>query len=278
MILWYFKYLPFSILYLKSDIVKNFLQYIIRYRRSVVDSNLDRCFPKLSSHEKRKIISNIYKNISDILLEGLKGLSMSKEEILNRYPYKNKRIIDEYLNKGKSVIVAPCHFANWEWGVLAFGFNFPGKSIGIYKRINNPRIEKDMKARRALSGIQLFSTEETRMMIDEIPKGKLIVLMSDQNPSNAKEAIWVKFMGQDTACLHGMEKYAHRYELPVFFFDIHRTSRGNYLAEFILLEENILQRTKGEITQEYMTKLEQTVKQNPGDWLWTHKRWKHQKP
>lgn len=68
----------------------------------------------------------------------------------------------------------------------------------------------------------LLPTSETRKMVDEIPKGKLILLMADQNPSNVRDAIWVKFFNKETACLHGLEKYSKTYNLPVIYMGMQR--------------------------------------------------------
>ena len=123
----------------------------------------------------------------------------------------------------------------------------------------------------------LIPTSETRLIKEEIPKGKLIIMMSDQNPSNIKDAIWVHFLNQDTACVHGMEKYALNHQLPIVFVDIQRVKRGYYELTFSPLIEDPSQHKPGEITQIYMSRLETIIGTNPPDWLWTHKRWKHQK-
>ncbi len=43
------------------------------------------------------------------------------------------------------------------------------------------------------------------------------IMAADQSPSNAKNVIWVNFLGRETAFLHGPEKYAIRYNYPVIF-------------------------------------------------------------
>ena len=52
-----------------------------------------------------------------------------------------------------------------------------------------------------------------------------------------------------------------------------RESRGKYVVEFIKISSppHI---NKKSIIKEYAARLEDQIIQNPGDWLWSHKRWK----
>jgi len=271
----FFRFLPFGALRLLSDFVYYVLFYVIRYRRRVIEDNLTSCFPNLSGIEKINIIKKTYQNLSDIFIEGIKGLLLSKEEIFTRNTFINSNLVNDYLNKGQSVICVCGHYNNWEWTVLGIGYYFQNKVIGIYKKISNTYVEKYIRKLRAKSSMLLLPTSETRKMIEEIPKGKLILLMADQNPSNVNDAIWVKFFNKETACLHGLEKYARAYNLPVIYMEMQRIKRSYYTLEFSMLVENPSSCSFGEITQIFMSQLEKTIIKDPSNWLWSHKRWKH---
>lgn len=271
------QHISFKILYIISDILRILLQHVLQYRKKTIWENLRRCYPEKDQESLHKIIKDTYSNLADILVEGIKGLSMQKEELEKRYPFKNKELLQKYLDKNQSIIAVNAHISNWEWAVLGYGYHFTTKSIGIYKTITNPYLNKYINELRALSSIQLVSTRETRLVADEIPKGKILILMADQNPSNLKDAIWVNFFNSDTACLHGIEKYAHQYNLPVVFANIKRIKRGYYELNFEMLIEKPQEQTFGTITQMYMSRCEQNIREQPGNWLWSHKRWKHKR-
>ena len=42
-----------------------------------------------------------------------------------------------------------------------------------------------------------------------------------------------------------------------------------------MLEDNPVNTSSGEITENYMRTLEQRIIEKPEDYLWSHKRWKH---
>ncbi len=272
-----FSYLPFPILYVLSDGFYYLLFYILRYRRAVVFNNLKNSYPGATKQVLHKMMSDSYRNLADILIEGIKGLSMDEDELNKRYVFNHVEIVLQYLSNNQSVILANGHIGNWEWAVLQYGYYFKNRSIGIYKEINNPYLNSYIKQLRGLSSIQLLSTRETRFIATELSTGKAIILMGDQNPSNIRDAIWVKFMNQDTACLHGIEKYAREYQLPVVFGTIKRIRRGYYTLDFELITDPAQTFAPGKITQAYMDSVEKNIQEAPGNWLWSHKRWKHKR-
>lgn len=97
-------------------------------------------------------------------------------------------------------------------------------------------------------------------------------------PSNVKECYWLPFLNHpDTPWLHGPEKYARLYNLPVIYIDIQRVKRGYYELTLSTLVENPAELPNGEITAMYARKLEQIITAEPTYWLWSHRRWKRKR-
>ncbi len=271
-----FSLVPFWVLYLHSDILYFFFFHVFGYRKNVVYKNLKNAFPEKSEKEIHKIAKGFYKNLSDITLESIKGLSMSQKTLRKRYPVINIELLDDYFKKGQSIIGLAAHYANWEWGVISFGFQFKHKSIGLYKPLSNKYIDNYVKKARAAWGMNLVSIKDTRKAFEEEHKKPTVFFMiSDQSPSNIKRAKRVQFLNQDTACLHGAELYAKKYDIPLVFGDVQRIKRGYYQVELSVFEENPQNTAEGEITERYMKKLEEIIRAKPENWLWSHKRWKH---
>lgn len=269
--------IPYNAIYILSRFLYFILYYLIRYRRTVVKNNLTNSYIGLSKSQLDSLTKDTYRNLTEITIEGIKGLSFNEATLNERFKFQQAELIFKYINNNQSVIVANGHIGNWEWAVLQFGYYFKNKSIGIYKQIKNEYLNHYINSLRAKSTIQLLSTRETRLIAEEIPKGKIILLMGDQNPSNIKDAIWTRFLNQETACLHGIEKYAKQYKLPVIFGSIRRVKKGYYTMSFSLLTEQAELLAPGQLTQMYMAAVEQNIQDAPGNWLWTHRRWKHKR-
>ena len=99
------------------------------------------------------------------------------------------------------------------------------------------------------------------------------MLVSDQS-TWSDNAHWVTFLGQDTACPPGADKYSRMLCCPVFYVHIQRMTRGHYDVTLHELTDGTEDLAEGIITERFMKKLESILQQRPEDWLWSHKRWK----
>lgn len=274
-----FSFTPFWILYGFSDaVIFPFFYYIYRYRRNVILDNLRKAFPEKPEQEINSIMRTYYHHFSDILVEGVKAFSMSRRQILERYKVTNPEILTPFYEQKKSIIAVLGHYNNWEWGSIAAGLQIRHLGIGFYKPLSNRLIDDYIERTRAKGGIQLKSIEHTYQTFSEYQdKPAIFLMVADQNPPTTQKAIWVRFLNQDTATLHGPEKYARLFNLPVLYVSIHKVKRGFYSVTLEPLVTDPANIREGEITSKFMNALELQIRDNPGYWLWSHKRWKHKR-
>lgn len=270
-----FALLPFSSLYLLSDFLSFFLYRILRYRYSVIQSNLRNAFPEKTDSEIESIIKKTYSNLCDVLLEGIKGMTLSLDEITRRYHFKNPKIADAAFQNNQSAVGLVSHYNNWEWGAYATDAQLKHRVVGVSKPTSNKYIDHYLSKVRARFNVHIVSIRQTgRAVIDFQDSPTLFVLIADQSPSNMEQVHWLNFLHQDTAFVNGPEKIARKYNYPVLHFTIERIRRGFYEINVHLLCQNPEQTTEGEITRMYAQELEKQIWQQPENWLWSHKRWK----
>jgi Kdo2-lipid IVA lauroyltransferase/acyltransferase len=270
-----FSWLPFWMLYRLADFIFFLLLYIIRYRYDVIYKNLQRSFPNKNENELRLIIKGAYRNLSDLVVEGIKGFSMSKSALQRRYRFINPSITDELKAANRSGILSGGHFTNWEWGVLSWNIWLAPQSVGIYMPVRNKHVETYLNHKRGQWGLTLAPTYETRQAIEaNLHQSCLYVLLGDQSPNNTRKVHWVDFMNQTTAWNHGIDTLARTYDFPVYFMDVRRVKRGYYEIEVLPLCLTPTLLEAGEITKRYVAAVEKCVEAKPQDWLWSHKRWK----
>lgn len=212
------------------------------------------------------------------MVEGIKGAGMNEDQIRRRYVFTNPEILDECFQKNRSVILVAGHFYNWEWAALSPPYFFKHHIVALYKRLHNKYLNNYMKASRSNTGESLYELSQTKEAFLKHASGaspSLFLLAADQSPSNTDNAYWLEFLGRKTACLHGPEKYARMYDLPVVFSYPTRVKRGHYevKTEFLVNEPKLHE--DGEITRLFMGRLEEEIRKHPEAWLWSHKRWKH---
>jgi KDO2-lipid IV(A) lauroyltransferase len=268
--------IPFFIIYPFADLMNFFLFHVFKYRKKVIYDNLIKSFPNIEIEQINEIFKLSYKNLTDILVEGIKGFTMTKGQVRRRHIIVNPEIIEPYYKAGKSVIALPTHYGNWEWGALSPGlFIKDFKIVGFYKKFTNPYVDKFMRKNRSRTGVELISIRETSATFEKLKNVPTIYIMAaDQSPSNKDKAYWVDFLGRETAFLHGPEKHARNRDIPLVFVDIERVKRGYYELTLSLLADNPTELEEGEITRKYAKMLENQINRKPENWLWSHRRWK----
>lgn len=269
--------LPYPLLYLLSDIIFLIMYRVIGYRKEVVFTNLRNSFPNKSKQELKKIISDFYRHLCDIIMESVKGFTISEKQLRKRLIIKNPEFSNYFADKGQSIIFVGGHYNNWEICAQAFALYSKHKCIGIYKPLSNAFINDQIYTSRSKYGMHLISMKQTKKSFEDGDEPKAIVFGSDQNPANPKRAHWVQFLNQDTGVLFGVERYAKEYDWPVVFVSISKVKRGHYEVEYSLITDSPTEQPHGKITEDFTKRLEQDIINQPQYWLWSHKRWKHKR-
>ena len=269
--------LPYPLLYLLSDIIFLIMYRVIGYRKEVVFTNLKNSFPNKSKQELKKIMSDFYRHLCDIIMESVKGFTISEKQLRKRLIIKNPEFSNYFADKGQSIIFVGGHYNNWEICAQAFAMYSNHKCIGIYKPLSNAFINDKIYTSRSKYGMHLISMKQTKKSFEDGDEPKAIVFGSDQNPANPKRAHWVQFLNQDTGVLFGVERYAKEYDWPVVFVSISKVKRGYYEVEYSLVTDNPNEEPHGKITEDFTKRLEQDIINQPQYWLWSHKRWKHKR-
>jgi len=130
---------------------------------------------------------------------------------------------------------------------------------------------------RTRLGNGLYSMKDTlRCMIRDKSQLTATAFIADQTPS-PKGAYWTTFLNQDTPFFTGPGKIARKFGYPVVYVSVNRKQRGRYE---VIIEDLVYNPENAEanyIVELFTKRLEQDIKKTPEIWLWTHRRWKHQK-
>lgn len=271
-------FLPYFLLYRLSDFTFFVMYYLIGYRKKVVLKNIKNSFPNKRAAEHKIIMRKFYQHFCDLVLEALKGFTISEKQLRKRFRVRDGSVVDRLYDEGKNVIFVGGHYNNWEMLAMGVSMQMRHLLIGIYKPLSNTFFDEKLSKSREKFGMILCPMKQTKRFFEQKfdrPKG--IIFAIDQSPSNPQSALWMNFLNQDTAMFYGAEKYAKEFNYPVVYGVIHKIKRGYYEAEFKLVTENPTETAYGEIIEKSSRMLEENINQQPQYWLWTHKRWKHKR-
>ncbi|MBK9290728.1 MAG: lysophospholipid acyltransferase family protein [Bacteroidetes bacterium] len=271
--------LPSKLRYAFSDVIAFLLRRVVRYRRMVVRKNLQLSFPEKTTDELRAIEKKFYRNLADLFTEALCLLSISPRKLTQLMQMKNKALIDNALSQGKRVFLAIGHCGNWEWFGAYLSLVFPGQAGSFYKQQRSRVFDAlfyHMRSR--LGGLKLLESKTAyRKLASGDSKVRVMIIPGDQTPGGKSSDHWTTFMHQETPFFTGMEKMAQSLGFEVFYVDLLRTERGNYLAVVEELRPVDDPEKTNPLTEAYARRLEHSLLQSPDNWLWSHRRWKHKR-
>ena len=271
--------LPHFILYRISDLLCVIMKDILKYRKDIILGNIKRSFPKKTVDQQLEIYANFYRHFCDLLIENLKGFTITKTQIKIRLKMLNPELVNDYFEKGKSIILIGGHYNNWEITAQGCPIYLKHELYAIYKPLKSDFYNNKMRSTRSKFGLHLTPMKLTKKYFElETKNPKAIIFGSDQSPSNVKNAYWTTFLNQDTGFLFGAEKYAKDYNYPVIYVHIEKVKRGFYMVNFELICDSPKSLKHGEIMELFSKKLEKNIVDIPHYWLWSHHRWKKSKP
>jgi len=245
----------------------------------VARKNLQDAFPEKSPLEIEEIVKASWNNLGRVV-----GEFPHIDKILfnmSRIKSYNFELVETLHQQKKPVIFFAAHLGNWELSHASLAqAGFP---INLIARIHhNHFIENFIKRVRSSSLIHMIGRNKagTRALIHAIHRGEFVGALLDQHSS---DGVMLPFFGKPARTTLSLAKIAVRFDVPFVPVQVIRISQT---SRFEILFHPPLDIPKSGDTQKdaeaLMAKanscIESWIHQNPGQWLWLHRRWKNKNP
>jgi Kdo2-lipid IVA lauroyltransferase/acyltransferase len=275
-ILYIISLFPLRVLYLLSDFAYLIIYYIIGYRKEVVMNNLAIAFPQKTTTEHRNIARKFYRNLTDTFIESIKMISIRPKELARR-GHCDVDALNKLIKEGRNIHIMVGHQFNWEFANLMYARILKIPFVGIYMPVSNKIVDRIFVKSRSRYGSQLVSTREFRYKMHHTFKQQFVLaLAADQNPGLPKKAFWLNFFGKPAPFVTGPGKGAVKNNTAVVYVAFTRKTRGHYSFKAIPLTENGADHSPEELTLLYKNALEESIRKDPSNYLWSHRRWRHE--
>jgi len=246
--------------------------------------NLRLAFPEKTEEERAALLRECFESLGRQLGLFSQMATRSREEIRQLIePVGWENLENARAERGDRLIYVTAHLGAWE--MTSFGISLLGYPFTfLTRRLDNPKIEELVDGVRTKFGNRTIDKlAAARSMLKLLRSGEhALGLLPDLNTLD-DEAIFVDFFGVPAATTFVIAKLAVRNNTPLVpFFAPWSEEKGKYLliaeppipAECTGDEEADVRRVTIEITR----RLENQIRQFPGQWLWIHKRWKTRPP
>ena len=267
-----FKFLGFKLASNLGSFMGGLLGPSFRSKKKII-SNIKKALPEIGEKNIEIISKKMWKNYGRILSEYvfIKNFRNSKNEKI--ISVEGQEILDKIKNTKEPVVFISGHFNNFE--LMAMQIEKSGINLAaIYRPLNNIFLNKIMERirKKYICRKQIKKgSSGTRDLLKSFKKNYSIALMIDQRVS---EGIRCEFFGQPalttTIPAQLFKKFGCKI-VPVYveringiFFKIKVSEPINFSKESSIEE----------ITLDLNKWLERMILINPGQWIWSHNRWK----
>jgi KDO2-lipid IV(A) lauroyltransferase len=281
LILKIFNLIPFSILYILSELLAPLLNHIIGYRKEIINTNLKNSFPQKSETEIKGIVKGFYRHLSDLIFEIIKLETLTENILNNRVTISGEEVLKNLTDRKKGVIIVMSHHGNWEWAsqrVCFAGRNFDYIGV-VAKEVSNPYFETfftNLRLKLQNGNAEIIPLKQTARYLASVRhKASMIITIADQTPHKDQIQYRTSFLNQDSGVFLGPERIAKSLNFAVVFCHVFKTERGKYNIDFELITDNPNETVPFEITNRHVKLLEDDIIKQPETWLWSHRRWKY---
>ena len=275
--------IPLPLLYAVGSFVYFTVFHVVRWRRNQVANDIARAFPEMPAVERAEIVRRSYRNLVDVVMEALWGISASADELKQRVAFENPESIERAIVAKQSLVLLAPHFCNWEWLLLAGGARFGMPIDAVVQRQRFAAVDRFLRDVRSRFGGKPIPREDfIYELMSRVGTPRAYALIADQTPPRDAKKHWTRLLNRDTAFFVGAEKVARFLDAPVLYVGMRRVRRGHYAVSLsALATPPYKSEAEGDgppIMELFARQLETAVEESPADWLWVQKRWKYPKP
>ena len=237
-----------------------------------IENNLKIAFPNLTNIEIKQHISEMWNYYGKVFAEYIFLNDLRKNEKGN-IQINGIEILDKLKKNDESVIFISGHFDNFE--LMAMYLEKTGiKLSAVYRPLNNffMNIIMEWFRKRYICKKQIkkgrVGIRDTLKLFNE---GYSVALMIDQRVS---EGLKSNFFGEKAYTTTIPAQFVKKYNCRVVPLIIERENKINFRVKISRPFNFDRDKSLENITQELNIWLENTIKNNSSEWIWSHDRWK----
>ena len=259
------------------------LHRVDKRHRLVGIENLKTAFGEhFTEAEREQIVREVYLHFCMMLMEILhiprKLNALTWRNHIKLVGRDHVKVLDRLLDGGP-VILLTGHYGNWEMAGYLFGvFGFP--SFSVARTLDNPYLDAFLKSFRERTGQKMIpKTGGYDQMLEVLRSGGVLSFLADQDAG--QNGMYVDFFGRPASTHKAIALLAIEHQAPVVVGYARRVGPG-FRYEVgcdLVIDPDEFEGSADDakiLTQRFTSALEDAIRVDPSQYLWLHRRWKHQ--
>jgi KDO2-lipid IV(A) lauroyltransferase len=252
-----------------------------RHRKVGVE-NLTQAFgDRLTPQERDCIVREVYRHFFGMIMEILH--TPRKIRLTNWRDWVvlvgHEPIMERLITGGRPMIFLSGHYGNWELAGYMFGlFGFPTASVA--RTLDNPHLDRYLRSFRERTGQSLIpKSGGYERMVEVLQSGGVLSFIADQDAG--QRGLYVDFFGKPASTHKAIALLAIEHQAAVVVGVARRIGPGfryEIRCEDVIDPADLPGSPDDArlLTQRFTSALERLILQDPTQYLWLHRRWKHQ--
>jgi len=267
--------------YRTAKFLGNLMYRLDRKHRDRAMEHLRLSFPEWTQSHRRRVAQASMRNMFYLAIEFLFTTRLITPGRWRKHItlVNMDETIRLLLEQQRGLIMLTGHFGNWE--VVGYAMATLGlPTYSIARRLDNPYLDEYVFGVRERTGQAIIDKRgATAVAPDMLLEKKTVCFIADQDAG--KKGLFVDFFNRPASTYKAIGLLAMQYNVPVV---VGYGQRVDEQYNFIIGIEKVIHPEDWAdeddplryITQEYTTALEQVIRRAPEQYLWSHRRWKHQ--
>ena len=238
-------------------------------------SNLNKCFPDLTTFEVENIVRGMWDNYGRLAAEYANADAFWDGKTLRNIEVQGIENLKYFQNDGKPGIIFTAHTGNWQMITLA------AQSVGfdltqMYRPANNPWVDNLMLycQKLAVKNVITKGKGGPKDLLSLLRRGDHALLLVDQKMG---EGISVPFLGRDAMTAKGVARMYLNQDCPLLPARAERLHDSHFRVTFYppieFTPQGDQQQDMYGLLLKINTMIGEWVMERPSQWLWIHRRW-----
>ena len=262
-----------------ARLLGDFMYLVDRRHRDRALANLRRSFPEMPEARRKKLARESMRAMFMLGVEVLFTTRLIHVTTFTKYIEMGNfaPVLRLLLEKNQGLIVLTGHYGNWEilgYVLATLGF----ETTSVARPLDNPYINHWVLGVRERMGQKIIAKKgATEDVTAALSEHGTVGFIADQNAG--PKGIFADFFGRKASTYKSIGLLAMQYNVPVV---IGYARRVNQTFRFRVGMSDIIYPREWKdqpdplryVTQRYTAAIEKFVREDPGQYLWVHRRWK----
>ncbi len=265
--------LPYGLLLGAGKLIGRVLYHASPDRREIARINLRLCFPKMSEHERERLLRTNFESLGIAVCETAMAFFWSDRRLAPLAHVEGLEHLRRAIAQGRGVILLTCHMTHLEVSGHLLALH---ETISLmYREHKNPLMDQAIRESRAARAHDTIERNDVRDMIRELRRGHAVWYAPDQNYGGTTQVVFVPFFGVPALTVTTTARLAQMTGAAVVpFFPVRMGDGSGYRVRVLPALDGFPSGDEVSDTLRINQMVEQAILEAPDQYLWVHRRFK----